>query len=191
MALSFDQIKQELKKVLKKKRYEHVLRVNETALKINKDLNLNLDEDQIQYACLLHDCAKDNEADYFNEFKKKYDLKYNVIFKTPVVAHAFLGEVVAKEVYEVDDKNVLDAIKCHTTGKEDMSLLDKLLFISDYIEPNRDFENIDILRDKVYEDFDKSILLALDMQIKHLIDSNNTIDTETIKARNYLLKESK
>lgn len=74
MALDFENIKNKLKKMLKLSRYEHVLRVNETALKLNRDLGLNIDEEKIQYSCLLHDCAKNNEEYYFEMYKENYNL---------------------------------------------------------------------------------------------------------------------
>lgn len=186
MEMNFEDIKSDLSNILNRKRYEHVLRVNDTALKLNRDLNLNLDEDKIQYACLLHDCAKNVEDKYFEKYKDKYNLLYDKIFEIPVVAHATLGAIVAKERYGIEDEEVLEAIRCHTTGKENMSLLDKLLFISDFIEPGRNFGDADIVREEVYKNFDSAILLSLDLQIKHLINNNLIIDVNTIKARNYL-----
>ncbi|MFM1524966.1 MULTISPECIES: bis(5'-nucleosyl)-tetraphosphatase (symmetrical) YqeK [Helcococcus] len=186
MALSFENIKLNLQKVLKVSRYEHVLRVNETALRLNKDLNLGLNEDEIQYACLLHDCAKNNEEFYFEKFKEKYNLKEKEVFEIPVLAHTILGSIVAKEIYGVENNKVLDAIRWHTTGKADMTLLEKLVFIADYIEPERSFETVDEVRKKVMENFDLGILLSLNNQIKYLISINAIIDLKTVEARNYL-----
>ncbi|MFM1538917.1 bis(5'-nucleosyl)-tetraphosphatase (symmetrical) YqeK [Helcococcus bovis] len=186
MALSFENIKLNLQKVLKVSRYEHVLRVNETALRLNKDLNLGLNEDEIQYACLLHDCAKNNEEFYFEKFKEKYNLKEKEVFEIPVLAHTILGSIVAKEIYGVENNKVLDAIRWHTTGKADMTLLEKLVFIADYIEPERSFETVDEVRKQVMENFDLGILLSLNNQIKYLISINAIIDLKTVEARNYL-----
>lgn len=186
MALSFENIKLNLQKVLKVSRYEHVLRVNETALRLNKDLNLGLNEDEIQYACLLHDCAKNNEEFYFEKFKEKYNLKEKEVFEIPALSHTILGLIVAKEIYGVENNKVLDAIRWHTTGKADMTLLEKLVFIADYIEPGRSFDTVDEVRKKVMENFDLGILLSLNNQIKYLISINAIIDLKTVEARNYL-----
>ena len=186
MALSFENIKLNLQKVLKVSRYEHVLRVNETALRLNKDLNLGLNDDEIQYACLLHDCAKNNEEFYFEKFKEKYSLKEKEVFELPVLAHTILGPIVAKEIYGVENNKVLEAIRWHTTGKADMTLLEKLVFIADYIEPGRSFDTVDEVRKKVMENFDLGILLSLNNQIKYLISINAIIDFKTVEARNYL-----
>lgn len=185
MVMSIKNIKEELKNVLQAKRYEHVLRVCDTAIKLNKDLNLDLDSEKIKLAALLHDCAKNNEEKYFDIYKEKYNLNKN-IFEEFALAHTILGEIVAKEFYGVEDKEILGAIRWHTTGTVNMNLLEKLIFISDFIEPGRNFKNSKIVEKKVYENFDEGILLCLDLTIKHLVDKNVIINLETIKARNYL-----
>lgn len=185
MVMNLENIKKELKNVLQVKRYEHVIRVCDTAVRLNKDLSLGLDDKKIKLAALLHDCAKNNEEKYFNFYREKYNLKEN-IFEDFFIAHAILGEIVAKELYGVEDDEVLSAIRWHTTGTINMNLLEKLIFISDFIEPGRDFKDSKIVETKIYENFDKGILLCLNLTIKHLIDKNVIINLETIKARNYL-----
>lgn len=188
MAMKIELIKDNLKSDLKDSRYNHVLRVTEEALELNKLLNLELDEKKVMLAALLHDCAKNNEEKYFEEFKSKYNLKREEVFADIALAHAILGVYVAKEIYEVNDPEILDAIRWHTTGKEDMTLLEKLIFISDFTEPGRNFEDSILVRNKVLEDLDKGILLCLDTTIEYLIKIRVIINIETLKARNYLLR---
>ena len=188
MAMKIELIKDNLKSDLKDSRYNHVLRVTEEALELNKLLNLELDEKKVMLAALLHDCAKNNEEKYFEEFKSKYNLKREEVFADIALAHAILGVYVAKEIYEVNDPEILDAIRWHTTGKEDMTLLEKLIFISDFTEPGRNFEDSILVRNKVLEDMDKGILLCLDTTIEYLIKKRVIINIETLKARNYLLR---
>ena len=111
MAMKIELIKDNLKSDLKDSRYNHVLRVTEEALELNKLLNLELDEKKVMLAALLHDCAKNNEEKYFEEFKSKYNLKREEVFADIALAHAILGVYVAKEIYEVNDPEILDAIK--------------------------------------------------------------------------------
>lgn len=188
MAMKIELIKDNLKSDLKDSRYNHVLRVTEEALELNKLLNLEIDEKKVMLAALLHDCAKNNEEKYFEEFKSKYNLKREEVFADIALAHAILGVYVAKEIYEVNDPEILDAIRWHTTGKEDMTLLEKLIFISDFTEPGRNFEDSILVRNKVLEDLDKGILLCLDTTIEYLIKKRVIINIETLKARNYLLR---
>lgn len=190
MALSFEEIIKDLSEVIKPKRFKHILRVNETAIKINKKHKLGLDQDQLQYTALLHDCAKGVEEKYFNEYKDKYNLEYDTVFEIPAISHAIIGEIVAKERYGIEDPEILDAIRWHTTGKEDMTLLNKVLCAADFIEPGRDFEHAKIARKKIKKDFNEGLYYLFDVQIKHLKECGEEIDSNTIKARDYLLKES-
>lgn len=185
MVLSLDEVKLKLKETLNKSRYEHVLRVGDTALRLNKDLNLGLNDEKVVYAAILHDCAKHNEEKYYEMFKSKYNLKEDVFEYFPI-AHAILGEIVAKEIYGINDAEILSSIRWHTTGKENMTKLEKLVFIADFVEPGRTFKDAKIVRDELYVNFDRGILLCLDLTIKHLIDNHVIINVETIKARNYL-----
>lgn len=187
MVSEYNYIVENLKNVLNKYRYEHVLRVVNTALELNNSLKLGLDENKIKYAAILHDCAKNVEEYYFEKLKDKYNLNKDVIFKDPKIAHAILGVYVAKDIYGVDDKEILGAIRWHTTGKENMSTLEKLIYISDLIEPGRDFkEDIKTIREALNKDFDNGILVGMDLNIKYLINKHVIIDLESIKARNYL-----
>ena len=191
MEMSFNEIKSKLKDVLKERRYEHVLRVNEMALRLNRELNLNLDEKKIQYAALLHDCAKNNEELYFEKYKDKYNLDYDQIFKIYSIAHAIIGPLVVMEEYKIYDEDVLNAIRWHTTGRENMSSLEKLIFIADFIEMGRDFDGVEQIRKKVFEnpdDLDGSLLYIIKNQLIYFVKKDTIFDIETLKARNYLIK---
>lgn len=189
MVMDFDKAKAKLKSELKETRYDHILRVVDTALKLNEDLNLNLDPKKVKYTALLHDSAKNVEKVYFDKYKEKYNLHENQVFEFPFLAHAILGPIVAKEEYGLDCIECLEAIRWHTTGRANMSILDKLIFIADYIEPGRDFEGLENIRKQIYKDFDLGFLMAIDSLIKHLLDTNAIINIETIEARNYLQGE--
>ena len=186
--MKIERVKEQLKSDLKEARYNHVLRVTDEAFKLNQLLNLGLDDRKVILAALLHDCAKNNEEKYFNEFKNKYNLKREEVFKDFTLAHAILGVYVAMEVYGVYDPEILDAIRWHTTGKEDMTLLEKIIFIADFTEPGRNFKEATLVRNEVLKDLDKGILLCLDLTIKYLIQKHVIINIETLKARNYLLR---
>lgn len=135
---------------------------------------------------LLHDCAKDLENEYFEQYKEIYSLEKKKVFKYPVLSHAFLGSIVAKERYGVEDEEILEAIRCHTTGKKKMNNLEKTLCLADYIEPNRDHKGVNKVRKKLDKGLDYALLLSMDATIKHLLESNAIINIRTIKARNYL-----
>lgn len=93
----------------------------------------------------------------------------------------------AREHFEIEDEEILSAIRWHTTGKENMSKLDKIIYLADMIEPSRDFSGVEELRNDSKDDLDKAMLNALTHTIKYLLEKGCLIDINTVKARNYLL----
>ncbi len=168
------------------KRFKHSLRVAETAVKLAD--NYGLDPKKAYLAGLIHDCAKYNEEAYI----KKYNIDFSIYpvssIKDPVL-HSFLGAEVAKKVYNIYDGDVLKAIEYHTTGRPDMSDLEKIIFIADAIEPARDFEGIEKIRKLAFENLNKAMLNLLDSNIIFLIGKKALINPLSFEARNYLIEE--
>ena len=101
--------------------------------------------------------------------------------------HSKTGAAVARRVFGVEDA-VYDAIWYHTTGKPDMTRLEKIIYLADYIEPSRDFPGVEELRKAVYEDLDHGLLLGLTMTIQEMEEMGNPVHHLTRDARDYLLK---
>ena len=101
--------------------------------------------------------------------------------------HSMVGPIVAKEIFKIEDEEILSAMRWHTTGKENMSKLDKVIYMADMIEPNRNFPGVDILRRETFKDLDNGVLQGLNHTIKYLLNKGVAIDINSIKARNYLL----
>lgn len=169
-----------------KKRFEHSLRVAETAKKLAEIYGVDVKKAYL--AGLIHDCAKYNEEVYI----KKYNIDFSIYpvssIKDPVL-HSFLGAEVAKKVYNIYDRDVLKAIEYHTTGRPDMSDLEKIIFIADAIEPARDFEDIEKIRKLAFENLNKAMLNLLDSNIIFLIGKKALINPLSFEARNYLIEE--
>ncbi|MBC8590809.1 bis(5'-nucleosyl)-tetraphosphatase (symmetrical) YqeK [Wansuia hejianensis] len=167
------------------KRLDHSLRVADIAKELGSIYGANLEK--INIAALLHDCGKYldkyNLLKIANEFGIILD---EIMMKNLELIHAPLGSKIAKTKYGVTDVDVLNAIKYHTTGRENMSLLEKIIFISDYIEPGRSFPGVEEVRKLAYIDINKSVLTAMDNTLKFLIDTNKLISIETVKARNFM-----
>ena len=148
----------------------------------------SVDVKKAYLAGLIHDCAKYNEEAYI----KKYNIDFSIYpvssIKDPVL-HSFLGAEVAKKVYNIYDRDVLKAIEYHTTGRPDMSDLEKIIFIADAIEPARDFEGIDKIRKLAFENLNKAMLNLLDSNIIFLIGKKALINPLSFEARNYLIEE--
>ena len=145
--------------------------------------NLN----KAEIAGLLHDCAKHFEDEEIIRKCKKHKIPLTEDeLKAPAVLHAFYGAWLAEFRYGVKDPEILSAIRWHTTGKADMTLLEKIIYIADYIEPNRDFEGVEELRRLAYEDLDRALLLGVETTIQEMRDRRLPIHTNTLRARDWL-----
>ena len=173
------------------KKFEQIKKDNEKIYLID-NLNINIsstlirEEDKVKTAAILHDCAKYNEDKYMMLYGENID-SYQLQFKA--VLHSFLGAEVAKKEYNINDNDVLDAIKYHTTGRENMTQLDKIIYLADAIEEKRNYPGVDHIRKLAKNDLDEAILYSLDHNITYIIEKNDLIHPLTIDARNYLIKE--
>ena len=160
--MDYAKIEKSIKKVLKKSRYRHTLGVCYTAGALA--MRYHADVDDARLAGLLHDCAKGMDDDELKKFCKKHDLGITEAEKrSPHLLHSKAGAYLAKKEYGVSDKKILHAIEVHTTGCPDMSLLDQIIFVADYIEPNRDqAPRLDEIRQMAFCDLDLATLMILE-----------------------------
>lgn len=188
---SMDEIKKSLKKELDKSRYEHTLGVMYTAgalaMAYGADLN------QAMLAGLLHDCAKCIPNDEKFTLCKKYRIELTQAEKdNPALIHAKLGAFLARKKYHVTDEEVLHAILVHTTGEPGMNLLDKIIYIADYIEPGRDkAENLSIVRPLSFKDLDAALCKILGDTLEYLKSTGKEIDALTEQTYQYYKAERK
>ena len=142
-------------------------------------------------AGLLHDCAKNVSDDKQLDLCKKYKLPISdTEKKLSYLLHAKLGAYIAKKEYGVKDKEILSAIEYHTTGKPDMKMLEKIVFVADYIEPGRDkAPRLDEIRVEAFQDIDYAMLMIFDDTISYILSSDGIIDNTTLDAYNYLRNE--
>lgn len=177
-----------LQKSLTTKRFGHSMRVVDTALKLAKIYNCDLKKTKI--AAMLHDCAKCYECDQSLELCQKYNVVLDdQTSKGHQLIHAVLGAKIAEIEYGVDDSEILSAIACHTTGKANMTMLDKIIWLADYIEPARDFEDIDKIRELAYTDINKSILFAFEKTLEFLIAKGKDLHPSTKSAKESIVNE--
>lgn len=184
--ISIDEMKVYLKNNLIENRYIHVLGVVETAIKLAK-IN-GVDEKKAEIAALAHDIAKNMTIYELKEIidKNNIELSYDEE-ENQEIWHSIVGPIVAKEVFKIEDEEILSAMRWHTTGKENMSKLDKVIYMADMIEPNRNFKGVDVLRRETFKDLDNGVLQGLNHTIKYLLNKDVPININSIKARNYLL----
>ena len=176
------EIRKKLKKVQDKDRYEHTKGVMYTAGCLA--MAYGYDMQKAMLAGLLHDCAKCIP----NKKKLKMCSQHHISVSEfeqehPFLRHAKLGAYVAKAKYDVTDENILSAITWHTTGKPEMTLLEKIVYIADYIEPKRDkAPNLAIVRKLAFQDLDECMYKILADTLAYLEENPKDIDNATKDA---------
>jgi len=184
--INIEEIKHKLETDMKPKRFVHSVNVMDTASRLADFYGV--DRKKAEVAAILHDCARNmDKADVF-ETCRKYGIEVDEIQRRqPDLLHGPIAACIAKFEYGIKDEDVLEAIRVHTTGKENMTMLDKIIFIADYIEPGRDFPGVENIREWAYKDIDKAILLALESTIGYVIQRGMLLHPDTIYTRNYII----
>lgn len=181
-------IRKKLKKKLDPARYEHSLSVSYTAVALAMRYGYNLDKAEL--AGLLHDCARqyDNQTLFVKCIEKTIPVTADEE-KSKVLLHAKYGSYMAEHKYGITDPEILSAIQYHTTGKPDMSLLEKIIYIADYIEPRRNkAANLDHMRRLAFVDLDQALYEIMNGILEYLRESGAAIDSMTEAACMYYHK---
>ena len=187
-AYDLKKIKKKLKNELDESRYEHTIGVMDTAACLA--MRYGADLTQALVAGLPHDCAKCIPNDKKLKLCRKNGIEVTPFEeKAPFLLHAKLGAWMAEHEYHVSDPAILSAIACHTTGKPDMSLLDKIVFIADYIEPGRNkAPGLPEIRRLSFTDIDQALIRILSDTLDYLASSNDPIDPATQNVLDYYLR---
>lgn len=152
-----EDLKKEVRKVLNSERYIHSLGVSNTAVKMAKAYNVSVKK--AYTAGLLHDCAKNLSKSKAMQKCDDYDVELDDFERSNrALIHAKLGERIAAAEYGITDNNILMAIKWHTLGRPGMTPLEKIIYVADVIEPSRDFEGIEKLRELAFKNLDKAVI---------------------------------
>ena len=122
---------------------------------------------------------------------KKFNIELDPLEENNLaLSHSVIGSYVAKEVFEIEDEEILNAVKYHTTGRENMTLLEKIIYMADLIEEGRYFPKVEELRELTYSGkLEEALILSFNNTIKFVIDNNQLIHPRTVKARNYILSK--
>ncbi len=178
-------LRKKIRKVQDAKRYEHTLGVEYTAAALA--MRYGADLESAQAAGLLHDCAKCIPDEKKLELCEKYGIAVTETEKRcPFLLHAKLGGFLVREKYGITDQNIINAVRNHTTGREDMSLLEKIIFVADYIEPGRNHApNLSDIRALAFEDIDRALVRILEDTLIHLRSTGAELDPATEITLNY------
>ncbi|WP_314010265.1 bis(5'-nucleosyl)-tetraphosphatase (symmetrical) YqeK [Pseudostreptobacillus hongkongensis] len=178
------------KALIPEKRYNHVLRVRDKAIELAKIYNAPIES--VEIASYFHDLAKNfKDEDALNIIDDKYKYIFENGFNINQILHGFAAADYIKKNFNITDEAILDAIRYHTIGRSNMTLIDKIVYLADAIEDGRDYPGVDEIRNLAKTNLEKAILLELDIKIKHLIDKESLIHPNTIELRNSLIKEVK
>lgn len=175
-----------LKNNLKESRFKHSLSVRDTAIKLAG--KYDADVEKATLAGLVHDCAKNLKSNEIINICVEAGYNLNEVeICNPEILHGLAGSIIAKNKMAIVDEEVLNAVRFHTTGKKDMTVLEKVIYIADYVEPLRDFPGVDELRKTVNKNLDEAMLLSFDQTIKYVIKRGMPIHLDTVEARNYMI----
>lgn len=165
---------------LKPKRIAHVAGCESEAVKLA--MRWGEDPETAAEAGILHDITKKLNFDEQLILCGKYDIiNDNLELKSPKLLHAKTGAALARDLFGVSDR-VYEAIRWHTTGKPDMTLLEKIIYLADYIEPTRDFPGVEKLRELCYEDIDEAMALGLSMSLEDIRSYGEEPYKDTVEA---------
>lgn len=169
------------KKRLSEKRYQHTLNVRRMAVKLAK--RWGADPEKAALAALLHDTAKElPREEMLQILKDNAIMAENAQNRPSPVWHGICAAILAQTQWGVEDEEVLSAIRCHTTGKPGMSLLDEIVFLADMTSAERDYPEVDYLRKLEKEDVHRAMREALEMNLHWLEESGKPVDEETRAA---------
>ena len=170
--------------MLKRRRIPHVLGTEETAAALAR--RWGADEEEARRAALLHDCTKKLDREQHLEICRQYGIPLDPEEqREEKLLHALTGAAAARHQFGVSPQ-VESAIRWHTTGKADMTTLEKIIYLADYIEPTRDFCDLTELRELAFQDLDRAMLLGLTMAVHDLKKRGMAVHSNSVYARDYL-----
>ena len=182
--LSFEDLQRESLALHKPKRVPHVIGCSNTAAELAQIYGV--DPDDARRAGILHDVTKALEGEDQLRLCREYDLQISQFEREHTkLLHSVTGSAVARHVFG-ENEAVCQSIWYHTSGRANMSTLEKILYVADYIEPNRDFPGVEELRRLAYTDLDAALLLGLEMTAEHLNRQGAEMGYNSVEAMAYL-----
>ncbi len=186
-SMTREELIEEVETRLSKKRFNHVLRVEETALELAEQYDVN--PEKVSIAALLHDVAKEEPDNEMRDLVISENLDLDLLQYGNQIWHAPVGAVQAKRDFEITDEEIINAIIFHTVGSPEMTAVEKVIFVADYIEPGRDFEEAIEARKLAEKSLEEVIQYKLKSTIIDLIKQNKKIYPKAIDSYNaWILK---
>lgn len=188
--MNIEQIKADLRQRLSARRFLHTEGVAASAKKLAEVYGV--DPDRAELAGWIHDCAKELPLAEMQALISEKQIPIDdAVMRSRSLLHGPAGSIYAEKYYDISDAEIQSAVFYHTTGRPDMSLMEKIIFLADYIEPSRDFPGVELIRELAFTDLTAALIEAYDSTIRHLIDQKAYIYDLTFMGRNALVTQMK
>lgn len=183
---SYEYYKNELRKILSPKRFEHCVNVSLMAEELAK--NYGIDSEKAKLAGLLHDiCKEKSDEENISILKNNGYFETSGKINSIKILHGPAASFLLKEKYNITDIDILNAVRYHTTGRKNMTLFEKIIFTADYVSVERDWLNVEKVRNLAFKNIDEAVLIKLIYAIKKCVNNNQSISINTVELYNELI----
>ena len=182
-AFKREELMQEVQMHMSERRFQHVLGVEEMAVALA--VKYGASEEKASIAALTHDYAKERPDEEFELIIQRDGYDLDLLNYGNAIWHGLVGASMVQRELGIDDEEILEAIRLHTTGAKKMSLLDKIIYVADYIEPGRNFPGVREARELALIDLDEAVAYETKHTLQHLIEQEQQIYPKTIETYNH------
>ncbi len=165
--------------------FQHCLGVKDTAVRLAQVYGL--DPVKAELTGIIHDYGKLFSHNELIQVARSQGMDDPLIYREPALLHAPVGAVLLKDDLGVEDPEILEAVRVHTTGSPEMSLLARIIYLADYIEPGRDCPGVETIRQLAYLDLQGALLAAVDFTIHYIMERKRLLHPSSIAFRNSLV----
>lgn len=186
--IDYEALKEILKSRLTPQRYYHSLCVMEEAVKLAPILSADIEKAKL--AGLLHDITKNTSTEEQFDIIEKGGIELTELERTsPKLHHAISGACYIENELNITDREIINAVRYHTTARADMTSLEKVIYMADFISADRDYEGAEELRKLAYEDFEEAMKVAVAFTVNELIEKRAQVHPDTVAAWNYEIQK--
>lgn len=179
---SRDELIEKVRRKMSNKRFQHVLRVEDMSLILARKNNESLEKASI--AALVHDYGKERPNEDYIELIKDQYLDANLLKYGNAIWHGLLGSYFIKKELQITDEEILQAVRVHTTGAAEMSRLDCILYVADYVEVGRQFSEVDKAREIAMNNLDEAVSFETEQTLLYLIQKKALVYPKTLETYN-------
>lgn len=187
--MNYHEIYAKVQETLSEKRFMHSIGVVSCAEGLAEIFDYNIEKARI--AAITHDYAKELSGEELISIAREHNVDIDVVTQQePKLLHGSVGAILARRDLDIKDEEILNAISCHTTGRANMTILDKIIYLADVIEDGRTFyPGLENTRSMAQKDLNKAMLMAIDKSIHYIVSIKSLLHPMTIEARNWLILE--